>query len=414
MSTSSPSLEIHLPEKVGEVFEPARTTCRYRVLYGGRGSGKSQGASLYAAVLGDREPLRILCCREFQNSIRESMHAELRHAILGNEYLLEQYDIGVDYIRHKFNRTEFFFKGLRHNISSIKSMAKIDLCIVEEAEAVPGASWIDLLPTIRSEGSEVWVIFNPKSRDSWVAKNFLLGTLPPRTAIAEVNYSDNPFFPSVLEEQRAHDELTLDPALYAHIWDGQFYERSDAQVFGDKWRVGEFEPQAGWDGPYFGLDFGYANDPTAGIKCWIYNNILYIEHEAYQRKLELDHTASFLKERLPGVESHVMRADNARPESISYLRRHGLPKVAPCEKGKGSVEDGIEHIKSFREVVIHPRCKETATEFRMYSYKTDRLSGDILPILIDAYNHIIDSLRYSLEPIMKARGRTTTTNISMR
>ena len=119
--------------------------------------------------------------------------------------------------------------------------------------------------------------------------------------------------------------------------------------------------------------------------------------------MELDQTTGFILSRIPAFDRYVTRADSARPESISYLRRYGLPRVVPAQKGKGSIEDGISFIKSFRKVYIHPRCKETLNEFRNYSYKVDRLSGDILPDVVDAFNHSIDSLRYSLEPIMKNR-----------
>ena len=102
---------------------------------------------------------------------------------------------------------------------------------------------------------------------------------------------------------------------------------------------------------------------------------------------------------------HTVRADSARPESISYLCRNGMPRVIPAKKGKGSVEDGIAFIKSFDRVVIHPDCPETLKEFRLYSFKTDRLTGDILPVPVDAYNHYIDSLRYALEPAMRMKGR---------
>src|SRR5699024_8047796 len=106
-------------------------------------------------------------------------------------------------------------------------------------------------------------------------------------------------------------------------------------------------------------------------------------------------------ESVPGVERHAVRADNARPESISYLKRNGIPRIEACKKGKGSVEDGVEFIKSFKQVVIHPRCTNTINEFALYSYKIDRHSGDILPVIVDANNHAIDSLRYALEPLMR-------------
>ena len=392
---------VRIPPKLLPVFRPARGSLRYRWAKGGRGSGKSFTFAKMAAIWGAVEPLRILCTRELQDSIKESFHAELKNAIASEPWLAARYDVGVDYLRG-INGTEFLFKGLRHNISSIKSTAQIDVAIVEEAEDVPEHSWLDLEPTIRAEGSEIWALWNPRTEGSPVDKRFVQDT-PPRSRGVELNYSDNPWFPSVLEEQRLHQQRVLDPDTYAHIWLGQYLKQSKASVFHGKWRVDAFEPGADWDGPYYGLDFGFANDPTAGVKAWISNRTLFIEHEAVQIGLELDDTAEFLKARLPGVEDHVVRADNARPESISYLRRHGLTRIAPCEKGKGSVEDGVEHIKSYDAVVIHPRCEEAQKEFRSYSYKIDRLSGDVLPLLVDANNHVIDALRYGLEPVMKAR-----------
>lgn len=337
-----------------------------------------------------------------QNSIRESFHAELKAAIASEPWLEAAYDVGVDYIRGA-NGTEFIFRGLRHNLGSIKSLANIDLCIVEEAEDVPEESWQVLEPTIRAPSSEIWVIWNPRTRNSPTDKRFIQSN-PPRSHIVMMNYADNPWFPAELEEQRQHARRTMDDALYRHVWEGDYYEQSEAQIFAGKYRIEEFEiGKIGWDGPYFGLDFGFANDPTAAIQCWIHDRKLYIEHEAGGTGMELDDTSDYLIERIPSIRHHTVRADNARPESISYLTRHGLPYVEAVEKGKGSVEDGIEFIKSFDEVVIHPRCKETAKEFRLYSYKVDRLSGDILPVIVDANNHYIDAVRYALEPIMKSQ-----------
>lgn len=402
-------LKLRMPPRLIPLFSKELGHYRYRVLRGGRGSGKSFTVAMMAAVFGAMQPLRILCTREFQNSIKESFHAELKNAINSNPWLASQYDVGRDYLRHKSNGTEFLFAGLRHNINSIKSMAQIDLCIVEEAETVPASSWIDLIPTIRAPKSEIWVIYNPKRRDSWVAQQFDTDTLPPRSSVITLNHDGNPWFSKELDEQRLHDMATLDPALYGHIWEGKYYEQSEAQVFSGKYRIADFEPAPDWDGPYFGVDFGFANDETAAVKAWVHDGGLYIEHELYRKHLETDHMAGELIECLPDIERHSSRADNARPETISYLKRHGLPRMEACKKGKGSVEDGVEFIKSFREVVIHSRCKSTANEFDLYSYKVDRLSGDVLPVIIDAHNHAVDSLRYALEPIMKKRRNTLTT-----
>ena len=392
------------------MLSPPLGTYRYRVLRGGRGSGKSFSVAKISATWGAVKPIRILCTREFQNSIKQSFYAEVVNAIESEPWLKSVYDVGRDYIRHKTNGTEYLFAGLRHNIESIKSMAQIDLCIVEEAEQVPHTSWQALIPTIRAAGSEIIVIYNPKRRDSWVAQQFDGDKLPPRTLIATVNHDDNPWFSRELEEQRLHDMETLDPALYRHIWEGAYYEQSDAQVFAGRYALREFEPSYDWDGPYIGVDWGFSQDPTAAVKAWVHDDCLYIEHELYEHRLELDDTAPALIAAIPDIERHAVRADNARPESISYVKRAGIKRIEACVKGKGSVEDGVEFIKSFRQIIIHPRCKNTAHEFDLYSYKTDRLSGDVLPVLVDAHNHAIDALRYALEPIMR-RGSYSLKNL---
>ena len=396
--------KVQLPPKLVPVFSQPRGSLRYRGAFGGRGSGKSFSFAKMAAIFGYAEPLRILCVRELQSSIKESFHAEIKNAIASTPWLADAYDVGVDYVRGK-NGTEFIFKGLRHNQGSIKSLAQIDICIVEEAEDVPEISWQSLEPTIRAPKSEIWVIWNPRHKDSPVDKRFIQAA-PKRSMIVKMNHDDNPWFPEVLEEQRLHAKETMDDALYRHVWEGDYYELSESQIFRNKYRVEEFEPhQKLWDGPYNGLDFGFARDPTAAVKCWVFDKKLWIEYDAGMVGLELDDTAEYLKKIIPDYGKHKIRADSARPESISYLKRHGLPFCVGVEKGKGSVEDGIEHIKSYNEVIIHPRCKNTLSEFRLYSYKTDRLTGEVQPVPVDDNNHYIDALRYALRPLMSKGAR---------
>lgn len=393
------SAKIEIPEKLVDVYGPERGSVQYRATYGGRGSGKSQTAALISAVWGYAEPLRILCTRELQVSIKDSFHREIKDAISTRPWLEDHYDVGVDYLRGK-NGTEFVFRGLRHNSSSIKSLAGIDLTIVEEAEDVPEESWLALEATVfRQPKSELWAIWNPRSESSPVDKRFRRKP-PGSSLIAGVNWSDNPFFPSGLESLRKREMDRLDWSTYSHIWEGDYLQNSDAQVFSNKFDVQEFEPQTHWDGPYFGLDFGFAQDPTAAVECYIKDERLYIRREAGRVALELDDTASFITSRMPTIAMHNIRADSARPESISYLQRHGLPSIRSVKKWPGSVEDGVSFIKSMDRVVIHPDCPETAREFRLYSYKQDRLSGDILPKMVDANNHYIDALRYAVQPMV--------------
>lgn len=391
---------IDLPPKLLSVFAPARGELLYRGAFGGRGSAKSMSFALMAAVWGYAQPLRILCTREIQASIKESFHAELKAAIALYPWLQAHYDVGIDYLRGA-NGTEFIFKGLRHNTSSVKSLAKIDLTIVEEAEDVPERSWLDLEATVfRQPKSEMWVIWNPRQDGSPVDKRFRKQP-PERSNVIEVNWYDNPFFPPTLNELRIREQTRLDPATYAHIWEGSYLQNSVAQILSGKVTVDDFTPSADWSGAYIGLDFGFAQDPTAAVKCYVNDDNLYIEYESGKVGLEIDQTAQYVKDAIPDIEKYTIRADSARPESISYLKRHGLPKIEGVKKWAGSVEDGIAHLRSYKQIIINPRCKETIRETRLYSYATDKLSGDVLPKIVDANNHYIDALRYALAPLIK-------------
>jgi len=332
--------------------------------------------------------------------------SEVKAAIAETPWLTPFFDVGEKYIRTKGlpGRVDYRFVGLRHNIDSLKSKAKILIAWIDEAESVSESAWVKLIPTVREAGSEIWLTWNPESDESPTNKRFVLK--PPADAkIIELNYQDNPWFPAVLEDERRSDQARLDPNTYAHVWEGAYLVNSDRQILAGKWRVEEFEPGADWDGPYQGGDFGFSQDPTAAVRCWVHGDSLFVSHEAGKVGLELDDTATFIAKRIPEFERYSTRWDNARPESISHIKRHGLPRAEPVEKWKGSVEDGIAFLRSFREIVVHPRCTETAKEMRLYSYKVDRLSGDVLPVIVDAWNHYIDALRYALGPMIR-RGFT--------
>lgn len=399
-----------LPKITRNFAQPART----RVFKGGRGSGKTRG-------LAKRSALRVyqlaelgvegvfLASREHLNSLDESSMEEIKAAIRSEPWLADYFDIGEKYIRTRNRRISYAFAGLRHNLDSIKSKARIIGNWTDEAENVSEAAWRKLVNTLREEGEvggyqwhvENWISYNPESPESATHKRFVAS--PPEDCIVTtINWTDNPWFPSILNKQRLEDQR-LRPETYDHVWGGEFLTLTDAQVFGGKYVVEEFEPSGSWDGPYQGLDFGFAQDPTAAVQCFINGRRLYIRREAGKVRLELDATADFVKVRIPGFERHVTRADSARPESISYLSRHGLPGIKGVDKWKGSVEDGVEFIKSFDGVTIHPDCEQTAREFRLYSYKVDRLTGDIKPEIVDANNHYIDAIRYALAPMIRRR-----------
>lgn len=213
---------IDLPPKLVDVFTGE---ARYRGAWGGRGSGKTRSFAKMTAIKGYQWGMsgqegQILCAREFMNSLDESSLEEVKAAIASEQFLAEYYEVGEKFVRSKDGRIRYTFAGLRHNLDSIKSKARILLCWVDEAEPVSDTAWMKLIPTIREEGSEIWVTWNPERKASATHKRFRES--PPEGAkIVEMNWRDNPWFPSVLEQERLND-FTRRPEHYAHIWEGDF------------------------------------------------------------------------------------------------------------------------------------------------------------------------------------------------
>jgi phage terminase large subunit len=388
-------LRADFPEKLGCLFEPPRA--RYRVLYGGRGGAKSWGVARALLIKAAERKLRVLCARELQISIQDSVHKLLAEQVeaLG---LSSFYEVQQALIRGA-NGSEFIFSGLRSNATKIKSMEGLDLVWVEEAQTVSAASWDILVPTVRKADSEIWVSFNPDLETDPTYQRFVVNP-PPGAVVVEIGWQDNPWLPRVLIEEKDY-LYRVDPDAAAHVWGGKTRRTSAAQVLRGRYVVEGFEPQSDWNGPYFGADFGFSVDPTALVKLWIHGRTLYVEHEAYGIGVDIDDTPALFA-KVPGAKDHTIRADSSRPETISYLRRNGFSRVLGADKGKGSVEDGVEHLRSYERIVIHPRCAHTAEEARLWSYKTDKLSGDVLPVLLDKHDHCWDAARYALEPIIRA------------
>jgi len=381
--------------QIAEPLQFLTQKARYKVAYGGRGSGKSWNVARTLLIMAGMRPIRILCARELQVSIRDSVHRLLADQIdtmgLDGFYQVKDKEIVGR------NGSMFIFEGLRHNITKIKSMEGIDICWVEEAERVSESSWKVLVPTIRKSGSEIWVTFNPDDENDPTYKRFIKNP-PPDSIVVKVNFDQNPWFTDELRKEMEYD-FRVDPDSAAHIWGGECRKISDAQVLKGKWVIDAFEPRPEWSGPYFGADWGFSKDPTVLVKSYIHDRTLYVSEEAYGVGVEITETPA-LFDSVEGARKHTIRADSARPETISFMKRSGFNVIA-AKKGPGSVEDGIQHLRGYEKIVIHPRCKYTSQEARLYSYKVDKLTGDILPILVDANNHCMDAIRYSLEPIMR-------------
>lgn len=678
-------INLEIPEKLLFLINKK---IRYKVAFGGRGSSKSWSfarALLYLAMF---SKIRILCTRQLQTSISNSVHKLLSDSI-SDMGLSKYFEITRETIRC-YNGSEFFFKGIQNNINEIKSIEGIDICWVEEAQSVSQDSWDVLIPTIRKEGSEIWVSFNPDREEDATYKLFVTNKRDNCKSIL-VNFSDNPWFPNTLREEMEYCKRT-DFGKYEHVWLGKTVLNTDSQVFNGKFDIKDFEsPEdarffygADWgfaclkgdtlvstkkgDVPLkdinvgdevltrkgykkvlftknkgykkvYELDFGYGSsiiatgdhkiftyngwkrvdelerneelcviksslmvklikgirkvstqitstiktekktgyitetcgniikaifqkamlytistvihsitilktllvlllmsiqrytitiilaqyqkkdcvklekrtdiqkkigrkgkksqlkqfnikeeyvksvknlskllmftkssvvriveksliqgiakknmfvksavkhllqqlmgaerhvrksvpinlvelidkeevfditvedcpeyfangvlvhncDPTVLTRSYILDRSLYIDYEAFGVGVELDEIPQ-LFDSVPDSRKWKILADCARPETVSHIRNKGFI-IESCPKWKGSVEDGIEYLRSFEKIYIHPRCKHTYNEFKFYSYKQDRNTNEVLPILLDKDNHAIDSLRYAL------------------
>lgn len=392
------ALDCELPRWANLLFQQRR----YKIAKGGRGGAKSWTIARVLLILGASRTIRVLCARELQRSIQDSVHALLVDQI--QQLGLQGYTILKHEITH-INGTRFMFEGLRYNTTKIKSLEGIDVCWVEEAESISEASWNILIPTIRKEGSEIWISFNPQTAEDPVYQRFVTNR-PENSSLIEVNWQDNPWFHLTTMPEEKDYLYRVDPEMAEHVWGGQTIKATAAAVLRGKWVVEAFDPTPNvdttWMGPYHGADFGFGDDPTTCVRVWIRKRKLFIERESYKLKLENDEINAQWQKDIPGVQKYIIRADNSRPETISYLKRHGLSRISSVLKWPGSVEDGIAYLRNFEQIVIHPRCIHAKEEARLYSHKVDRLTGEVQREIVDKHNHIWDPVRYALAPIIRA------------
>jgi phage terminase large subunit len=222
-------MKAEFPDCFQFLFEPAR----YKVAYGGRGSGKSVSVAKALLIMAAQKPLRILCARELQVSIKDSVHKLLVDEIAGMPQLAGFYEVQNSVILGR-NGSEFMFKGLRHNVTEVKSMQGIDICWVEEAQMVSKSSWETLIPTIRKDGSEIWLTFNPLLEEDETYQRFVINP-PPGSIVRKVNWNDNPFFPKVLHDEMVHLK-SKDPDSWLNVYEGHCRQTLDGAVYANEIR----------------------------------------------------------------------------------------------------------------------------------------------------------------------------------
>lgn len=279
-----PELNVEIPSKILNIFEKPS---RYRVAYGGRGSGKSIAFARMILLEALKAPGKYLCCRELQKSIKTSVHS-LLVAEIEAMGLQRYFDWGREFLRTKDGKSEFLFFGLRTNAEEIKSTHGVRICWVEEAQAVSQFSWDMLIPTIREENSEIWATFNPQDELDPIYK-MAVSNPRPNMNVCEVNYSDNPWFPAVLEDERL-ECLRATPEKYDWVWKGQLFINTDASVYGSwmqkaqnegRIRTNIYDPAL----PVFtAWDLGYSDDTAIWWFQVAGNEVRLIDYYANHRQ----------------------------------------------------------------------------------------------------------------------------------
>lgn len=393
------TLEIETARAAVPLLEDAR----YKGIHGGRGSGKSH---FFADLLVEEHvanPNQLtVCIREYQRTLTQSVKRLIENKIeksgVGNLFEIQERQI-----KSKHGSGVIIFEGMQnYNADSIKSLEGFDRAWFAEAQRASQKSLDYLRPTIRKENSQIWFDWNPDEPTDPIDMFLRGGNAPKDSIVVEMNYLDNPWFPEVLRAEMEYDKRT-DPDKYAHIWLGKYNTNSDKRVF-KNWKIEDFETPG--DAQFWlGADWGFAQDPTTLVRCFISGKKLFIDHEAYEIGCEINDTPSLFMT-VPEAEKWPLVADCSRPETISYMKKNGFPKIFPTVKGKGSVEDGVEFLRSY-EIIVHSRCRHVIDELTLYSYKIDGLTGRVLNTLEDKHNHCIDSLRYALEATRRAVKKQT-------
>jgi len=371
---------------------------RFYVLRGGRGSGKSYSVGQYLLLKAYTQECRILCVREFQTSIKKSIYAQIC-LIIEDMGLGDYFRITNEYIECIHTKSIFYFVGLQ-DMSSIKSIAGVTDVWAEEAATITESMWDRLIPTIRTPNSKFYICYNPQHLDDYTHTYFGLSTSPD-TCVIEMNYNDNLYWPQELEAERLK-MLATDPVKHDHVYGGGTQVISDAVIFAGRYRVEEFD--LAYDRNrrfYYGMDFGF-NDPTCGLRAIYEHDRVYVDYEAYATKLTIDQTPQLLRSHLPDIDRWPLYCDESRPDSIAFLAKNGL-RASGAPKGKGSILDGVEWLRA-RQIVVHPRCENLIRELGRYSYKIDKNTEEVLPIIAPGHDHLIDSLRYALYPLIKSTG----------
>lgn len=392
-------INARFPKKLRFLFQPAR----YKVARGGRGSGKSWGFARALLILGSMKQTRVLCTREVQKSIQQSVHQLLKDQIEALE-LGSFYEVLSTEIRGK-NGTQFFFSGLSDQTAeSLKSFEGVDICWVEEAQAVTKNSWNILIPTIRKVGSEIWVTYNPQLESDETHQRFTVKP-PPDCVNVELNYSDNPYFPAVLDAERKHAKATMKPEEYDHIWEGKCKPAVEGAIYFDQMAKAKISavPHDGQLKTHAIWDLGF-NDSMSIILAQKVSSEIRIVHyvEDVQRTLA-DYSAELKALRLDG---QPINWGYAWLPHDGFAKRHQTGKTdAKVLEGLGwkvhkvpttDVESGIKRAREvFPRVYFNKERTGRLIEcLKRYRRHVSSTTGEPGNPVHDEFSHGADAFRY--------------------
>jgi len=385
------------PQKLEPLFKPAR----YKVIRGGRGGGKSWSVARALLLLGLQRPIRVLCARETQRSIRDSVHRLLVDQIaklgLSGYYRIQQVEItGV-------NGTQFIFSGLSdQTVTSIKSYEGVDICWVEEGQTVTRNSWQILMPTLfRKEDCELWLTFNPELDNDPTWKLFIEKPRPGQITL-EINWRDNPFFPPELDELRLYDKSILPEWEYNWIWEGKckpaitgaIYADQMAELFSES-RIGEY-PISQQLPVFAAWDIGF-DDPTAIVVFQRQVSAVRVVDYVEDRQKLVPHFSRVLREKPYAIKTIFLPHDGRHNHVTGFSVERTLQdlqwdvRVLP----KTPVEDGIRQMRMlFPQLYIDSRCERLIDCLKRYRRIIPATTKEPSNPAHDEFSHGADAVRY--------------------
>ena len=375
-------ITIEIPVEYKRLFD---RDWREAAVYGGRFSGKSHTVARYLLIRARMEKTRILCAREYQNSIADSSHQLLADLI--KEYQLNEFKVTDKSIVNTINGSDFLFKGLHHNEQSVKSTEGINIAWIEEAQTITQNSLEVLTPTVREAGSQIVYTYNRLLEQDPVHKRLVLEGRP-NTLILNVNYDialKYGYMPDVIRLEMEDDKQNR-PQLYRHKWLGEPIS-AEGRVYKDWVQIDDIPHEARLIGR--GLDFGYSVDPAACVDVYEYNGGYILDELFYRKGMSNHEIANALK-----GNDILTVADSAEPKSIDEIKAYGIT-IVPAEKGKDSILHGIQVVQNVK-ISVTRRSKNIWEEYTNYLWDRDR-EGNWLQHPEGGRDHACDATRYFLQ-----------------